>query len=299
MVNRDLIPNLKSSCISIGIKEENDSEPIVIGGSGFFIDPTGFFITATHVVDGLKKTIKELEDNGSKNLKLAVFVTQNTEDKVQIFPFNVGYVGAMEIKPPGEYLGPKEYDLALGKIIGSDLNVPFLKIKSPCKLELFTEILMCGYPGGEFSFNINLKKDAIKTSPLLQIGRISGLMTADNTVQPTGIITDIIGTGGSSGSPIVESNDGEVIGVAQNVIPGGVYSLPEENKKPKGIGSAVIGLTFGVSNYLLNPAVTATLEQIKKILDKKGNLKSNVREIDGIIDEHGLLDTSQKSGIKD
>ena len=41
MVNRDLIPNLKSSCITIGIKEENDTEPLEIHGTGFFIDPEG------------------------------------------------------------------------------------------------------------------------------------------------------------------------------------------------------------------------------------------------------------------
>ena len=293
MVNQDLISNLKSSCIGIGIKREDEKLPLVIAGSGFFIDSSGYFITATHVARKLREAKKLWESNGMKNLKIAIFATKSDKEKIQVFPFNVEYTGELNIEPPGNYHGPKDYDLTLGRAIGKDLKVPFLKIKSSCKLELFTEIFMCGYPGGDLSFNLELDRGPIKTSPLLQMGRISGLMPADNTESPEEVITDIIGTGGSSGSPIVDSNDGEVIAVAQNVISGIVYDIPKKkDTKPKEIGSSLVGLTYGISNYWLNPAVYSSLEHVKKILDENGKFKSNVRDVVGIIDKNGKLNTT-------
>jgi len=60
------------------------------------------------------------------------------------------------------------------------------------------------------------------------------------------IQTDIVGTGGSSGSPIIDLEECKVIGIAQQVILGGV------NTNDKSIyGTARVGLVYGVTNHLL------------------------------------------------
>lgn len=55
-------------------------------------------------------------------------------------------------------------------------------------------------------------------NPIIQFGHIVGLMPYDESSAPWGIQTDIVAVGGSSGSPIVDPNNGEVIGMAQQVI---------------------------------------------------------------------------------
>jgi hypothetical protein len=96
-------------------------------------------------------------------------------------------------------------------------------------------------------------------SPVFQFGRIAGLFPTDDNPNPWGIQTDIIAMGGSSGSPIVNPNSGEVLGMAQDVIAtmttvdryGMPPSLYELTKGPL-YGIAPIGLAYGVSNQILS-----------------------------------------------
>lgn len=274
MVSKDVISKLKSSCIGIVIRQKGNPRPWVVGGTGFVIDPEGYFITATHVVKALDRKITELKKNGSKEIKLGVTHTEIIKGKAQIITLDILYYTALNITISNEpYFGPKKYDLTIGKIKGKHNGLPFLTIKSPCKLDLLNEIAMCGYPGGSVTLNVNDDDSGMKLSPLLQIGKIASIMPIDHTINPTGIQTDIIGTGGSSGSPIVDTNDGEVISVAQNIIPTPVQ-IPTTKDKEEHIGYAQIGMIFGVSNYFLQPIVKDTLKFLKQEMNDEGYPKS-------------------------
>ena len=73
---------------------------------------------------------------------------------------------------------------------------------------------MSGYPDGEYTFSIEPGQGlGSRFNPLIQHGRISGLMPIDEESLPDGFFTDIIGTSGSSGSPITDT-EGKIIGVA-------------------------------------------------------------------------------------
>jgi hypothetical protein len=111
----------------------------------------------------------------------------------------------------------------------------------------------------------------IHLRPIIQFGRIAGLMPYDDSNNPWGIQTDIVAMGGSSGSPIMDPSSGEVIGMAQQVIatmttvdkdgmPSNLYEL---TKGPL-YGIAPIGLAYGVTNRILSP-----LPNISKIILKK------------------------------
>ena len=160
-----------------------------------------------------------------------------------------------------------QFNISIGRIEGVYGNLPHLKFKEPKKLEVFDEILICGYPGGPLSFNVRNLDSGFKTSPIIQKGMISSLMPTDNTKNPVGIQTDIIATGGSSGSPIVRIEDGEVIGIVQQIIPSPVF------KNGEFMGGAKIGLLWGISNYLIQPFVQKTLEKIKLQFNENGQLK--------------------------
>jgi hypothetical protein len=130
-------------------------------------------------------------------------------------------------------------------------------------LKLYEEIAMCGYPSGRISLILykNNHEDpiGIRLSPIIQFGRIAGLFPTDENPNPWGIQTDIIAMGGSSGSPIVDPNSGEVLGMAQDVI--ATMTTVDKNGMPPSLyelikgplyGIAPIGLAYGVSNQILS-----------------------------------------------
>jgi len=127
------------------------------------------------------------------------------------------------------------------------------------------EVAICGYPAGEHSLDIKGKGMGMRFSPVIQVGRIGGLLPFDDAPDPYGIQTDIIGVGGSSGSPLLDPNDGNVIGIAQRVLPADVEVnfTDFKNMKAKGFGNAKIGQVYGLTNYIIHPATIAVLQYFK------------------------------------
>ena len=66
-------------------------------------------------------------------------------------------------------------------------------------------LYLCGYPSGRLSLILykNGDGEAICLSPIIQSGRIAGMMPHDDSPKRWGILTDIVAVGGSSGSPIL------------------------------------------------------------------------------------------------
>jgi len=298
IINKEIASTLKSATVGIGLRQEGIANPVLISGTGFFIDPDGFIITATHVIDRLEEIAKNQNQQNKNKLKIAAFIVRNEGGKVQIITKNLPIRAKMTPIISGKYFGPKNYDLSMVRIEGKGLDLPHLVIKKPSKLELYKDILMCGYPGGGTTLNVTDTNRAMKTHPIIQKGMISSIMPADHAASPTGIITDIIGTGGSSGSPIVDAEDGELISVAQNVVGTGVnIPLKNQMKNVDLLGTAKIGIVFGVANYFLEPLVTATLSIIKPLIDENGMPKEGVtdRIIQQDTDEKGNLVISKEN----
>jgi hypothetical protein len=105
-------------------------------------------------------------------------------------------------------------------------NFAFLDL-NPTKEDLYQEVAICGYPQGDESFALLNNPSGLKLSPIIQFGHISGFMPYDDADIPYGIQTDIVGTGGSSGSPNVNTN-GELLGITQRVLSAEVLNpLPD------------------------------------------------------------------------
>ena len=139
-------------------------------------------------------------------------------------------------------------------------NLPLVEMKSEeeiRKMSTYGEICICSYPGGDQSLDI-FKRYGLRLTPLMQFGHISGFLPTDEAWYPYAIQTDIVGTGGSSGSPIVDPYDGKVVGISQNVITSsvsgigrGYLSTSGETKISKIFieGSAKVGLVYGITAY--------------------------------------------------
>lgn len=263
MVKPSLISSIKKTCLGIGLRKKDDNIPLEIHGTGFFVKPEGYIITANHVISALNKRCTELNSSGEE-VELAGFYLFE-KDEPQLLSWAIPHTRRIVLNIPSlkDYL-PQDHDISICRLYGKGIRMPFLELKKS-KMNVYEEIFMCGYAGGDFSLNIFDKKAGQRISPILQTGRISSLMPTDNAKYPFGIQTDIIGTGGSSGSPIIDANDGKAVAIAQQVIPS---IVADWDKKP--LGYTNTGLTWGVSFFFLYEGIFKMIEEMKKVEDDSG-----------------------------
>lgn len=252
MLDKKKISDLKSSVVAIGLKKLEDPFPLEIIGSGFLFDPAGYVMSAAHVFKKCEFLQKEYKKNGQKIAVVAYVVDlkKNLSESLfmplQFEKISVEYL-ATQLK---DSAAPENMDIGYGKLSRKH-NYPSLEIVSET-MEVSDEILLCGYPGGSQTFSlIKNKESGMRFSPVLQFGRISGFMAHDNDPIPYGLQTDIVGTEGSSGSPIL-NDDGQVIGLSQSVL----YSYFESKDKTIK-GTTKLGLVWGTSNIILSPVAKA------------------------------------------
>jgi hypothetical protein len=160
------------------------------------------------------------------------------------------------------YSGPVDLDIAIGKC-QQCVSDSYLTIKEPDKLTLYDEIAMCGYPGTWQSMLYeNQLYAGIRLGPVTQFGRIVGLMPLNESPLPYVMQTDIVSTVGSSGSPIVNRNDGQVVAIAQAALwchtPVVPYNLMKDylqetiDYKLVQHGFSEIGILYGITNHILS-----------------------------------------------
>jgi len=152
---------------------------------------------------------------------------------------------------------------------------PYLEIKPPQKLELYQDIAMCGYPAGTQTLNfIPSNYRGMRMNPMIHFGKIVGFIPIDETPDPNAVQTDIISTGGSSGSPIIALDTYEVIGLAQQVIGASVVG-----DKPSPITyTAKIGPVYGVTNHQLHTVAGYMKDYFEKGIQPNTRLPgTNVR----------------------
>jgi len=275
VIDESIIETIKDSCMVLGIRKKGNKIVDEIYGTGFMVDPEGYVVTADHVVIGINHRLKELNKENENYEMVATFLLYKEKNKASIItaPVKQKFALIIEIKDLGDYL-PKDHDITICRIFGKWGKLPFLKLQKPSILKIIQDVCICGYPRGGGTLNVFDKQFGIRTSPVIQFGKIASLMPNDRTTRPIGLITDIIGVGGSSGSPIVNADTGEVLGIAQHVIPATV-----SDKLLKPIGSTNMGLTWGITLYFLYDGVYRMIEAMKKIVDENGEPLAGKKDI--------------------
>lgn len=260
MFNASLLKRVKASTVAIGLLNKDTKDVIGTFGTGFFIGGK-YIVSSAHVFSqclNYNSLYKE-ENNSTEGIYSAFRVIKRGQKlDLDIYRINES-IRLPPVKEAAGFNGSIDLDIGLGKI---DRNSDsFLPIKEPGGLELYQDIAMCGYPSGRLSLILYRNEDGVgmHLNPIIQFGHIAGLMPYDESSTPWGIQTDIVAIGGSSGSPIIDPSDGEVIGMAQQVIstmttvykegmPTNLYKL---TKGPL-YGVAPLGLAYGVSNMILS-----------------------------------------------
>jgi V8-like Glu-specific endopeptidase len=263
MINADKFNVVKDATVAIGLVNKDTKDVISSFGTGFFIGEE-YIVTSAHIFNQCIKYNAQYKEknNGMEGIYSAFNITTK-DNQLELNTYHI--IKAIKLPPVKEvkgFTGSVDLDIGIGKLDCHSDN--FLHIKKPTQLKLYDEIVICGYPSGRISLVLYRNKHedgmGIQLRPIIQYGRVAGLMPDDDSNNPWGIQTDIIAMGGSSGSPIIDPSSGEVIGMAQQVIatmttvdkegmPSNLYEL---TKGPL-YGIAPIGLAFGVTNQILSP----------------------------------------------
>lgn len=280
------LQNIKNATIGLGLIDK-DSNVIMIGGSGVVIHDKGYFLTATHVLDGLERKRKKLESN-KKSQKTWIAMISYIPVEGGIFKFITNRISSWV--PFQLSFDKLDADIALGWPEEKEKDHPILKISKRQNFTSLEKIMMCGYPGGNNTLNPYGTVINMSLSPAIQEGKIASLFPGDDAETHQGILTDIITTGGSSGSPILDDND-EIIGIAQWVIGGGIngkikyddstYFNTNEELTEKTIekeaavkGYAQVGNTFALSCTVFKDAEKA-IAQVEDGKTKIEGLEAN------------------------
>lgn len=263
MINADKFNVVKDATVAIGLANKDTKDVISSFGTGFFIGGE-YIVTSAHIFNQCIKYNAQYKEknNGMEGIYSAFNITTK-DNQIELNTYHI--IKAIRLPPVKEvkgFTGSVDLDIGIGKLDCHSDN--FLHIKKPTQLKLYDEIVICGYPSGRISLVLYRNKHedgmGIQLRPIIQYGRVAGLMPDDYSNNPWGIQTDIIAMGGTSGSPIIDPSTGEVIGMAQQVIatmttvdkegmPSNLYEL---TKGPL-YGIAPIGLAFGVTNQILSP----------------------------------------------
>lgn len=257
LVNREAIRIVKRSSLAVGLVRRNEPKPFVIAGSGFIIDKAGYIVTANHVLDYCKK-IKNSYKTQNVETDYAIFRTISKSSGLDIDTAVIADLKKISFTKKNSKFSLNVIDLGFGKMLSPIPDCDPLEI-SNTHLELYNEVAICGYPSGDFTLDFEGQRMGLRFSPNFQKGLITGYMPFDDAPNPYGIQTDIIGVGGSSGSPLFDPNDGKVVGIAQQVIPATteVDIKLDSEKILKGYGWAKTGQVYGVTNTVLGDIITA------------------------------------------
>lgn len=280
---------IKNATIGLGLIDKNDNIRVV-GGSGIVINPKGYFLTASHVLQKLGEKRLELLDPKEGEEKLETWLSIISYIPRPDGTFSL-ITNVIEKWIPFELEFDKlDFDIGMGWPKTKETDHPILKISKRLNFSPLEHVTMCGYPGGSTTLNPYGNITDLSLSPMIEIGTIGSLRPADDAPAHQGMLLNIVTTGGSSGSPIIDENN-EIIGIVQWVIGAplfaktsyedSAYILKEDKliedtlKKTSATkGYAQVGKTFALSSTMFSDCYKA-IEQIESGATKITGLNAN------------------------
>jgi len=206
----DIYEEIKPAIVAVASKFSLNPEFLDIIGTGFIIRSDGVILTNNHVIQGIKK-LPRLKNMKDTDWPIVVLFFHFVPEKgMMTIPLEVKGVGTLRREKPieGYHYGTELPDLGFIKVDIKDL--PALKIAKKLELKEGDEVVLAGFPMG--TDTLRAPGWVHQLTPTLQAGIISAILPF-SCENPHAILLDIMTQGGSSGSPILNPLNGEVVGI--------------------------------------------------------------------------------------
>ena len=241
-------------------------------GTGFIIDPCGLILTNQHVVDVFDELPKKNPKEPFDSVCAVLFDSRTTE--LRYPPLEI--VGATKIEvhiPMDDYFDTDPPDIAL---VGVKLKqLPFCSIRlKPGGIKEGMEVATAGFPMGTLGLMNSTEGAVNQLSPVLQRGIISALQPW-SIETPVTFTINVMVQAGASGSPVFDTESGEVLGVlsASRVNPTILNVKPRQHlKSNKNQGTALQTVVQYPTNFsIVVPTyrIANLIQPIKEVMLKQ------------------------------
>lgn len=272
----EMLEKAKQCCVAVGVGIiEGENIGITLLGSGFLINSKGAIMTAGHVLRDCEK-LKQINIREGRQSEIIVYRPEPSVFGIAYWPVGKKGYPKFDQPLPDGYLGPANLDVGIALPKEKYDHFPYLIPAN--ELRPFEEIVICGYPSPNDMVTVNNKGAGTRLSAIMQFGHIAALEPYDGICDPTGIQTDIIGIGGSSGSPIISAATGELVGMALTVLTSYVIKLNDQGQiEKKLIGATHMGLVSGIPASVLREFMRGLPEEQDATRSLKVGIKLPVR----------------------
>ena len=222
----EILGQVKPAVVGIGLlSDPADPFSLVIQGTGFVVDSSGWIMTNKHVANLL---LQERDGRvGVRNaIARAAFFLWRSEPKILAGhtierEYGVLTCPITEIAtPPGDLPANIDYeqepDLAVCKADVSPIQraikqaLPSLTLGDSSTVREGEEVGVCGFPLG---LRLPRGKELHQLTPIAQKGIVSAILPYAGIGNPHAFQLDIHVNPGSSGSPLFRAENGEVVGI--------------------------------------------------------------------------------------
>lgn len=250
----EIYKQVKKSIVAIAAKYSTNPVGDIIG-TGFIVRSDGVIFTNQHVINAIGRLPKL---KGANEWPIVILYFAETEKGMIKMTFEVARIGTLGRERPaeGNPYGPDIPDIGIIQVKMKEL--PPLKIAKNVDLEEGEDVLLAGYPLG--TDTLTAPGWLHQLGPTLQKGIIGAILPFP-CEQPHALLIDMVAQHGSSGSPLVNPKNGEVIGI--------LYGGFEKTSISYAISANVVSVVYNLIGEPIKPEELDTFDTIESMLVKK------------------------------
>lgn len=283
MAIQDAYSQVKPSVVAIIARYSTNPEFPTIFGTAFVAREDGLLLTCKHVVDRFPRLSGPADAPKDEcPAQGLLFHSVPGQGMAQVLFEITNAFPMRKLVAKGYYYGPDVPDVAVLRV--NIKGLPAVRLRTTPVPEEGDTVAISGFPMG--SETLRAPGWVHQVSPTLQTGIVSAVLPFP-CESPHGILVDVSTLGGASGSPLFDTDTGEVLGM--------VYGGLEEPRRMDGAAGLLI-YTVPTSLAYAVPAqvLVDVLQAVDRELGKKAQLSDQI-EFGALIEKAEFITVEPKT----